>query len=61
MKEFEYKTKAIIGFKAKVFLKVEGQYTEDMKGRTLRHHTYEAANTEKDGFALLMIIVGISI
>ena len=31
-KEFEDKTKAFIGLKAKVFLKVEGQCTEAMKG-----------------------------
>ena len=51
MRDFEDKTKAFVGFKAKVFLKVEGQCTEAMKGRIIRLRKYEAANTEKNGFA----------
>ena len=46
--------------KAKVFLKV-GQCTKSMKGRTICHRDYDTANTEKDEFALLTIIEGISI
>ena len=61
VKEFEDKAKAFICLKADAFLKVEGQCTEAMKGRTLCHRNYEAANTEQDGFALLAIIEGISI
>ena len=61
MRDFEDKTKASIGFKARVFLKVEGQCTEAMKGRIIRHRNYEAANTEKNGFALLTIIEGIQL
>ena len=44
-----------------VFLKVEGQRTEAMKGRAIRHRDYDTDNTEKDGFALLTTIEGISI
>ena len=32
-----------------------------MKGRAIHHRDYEAANTEKDGFALLTNMEGISI
>ena len=32
-----------------------------MKGQTIHHRDYEAAKTEKDGFALWTIIEGISI
>ena len=53
VREFEDKTMALIGFKAKVFLKVEG--------RSIRHRDYDTDNTEKDGFALLTTIEGISI
>ena len=59
VREFEDKTMALIGFKANVFLKVEG--TEVMKARSISHREYDTANTEKDGFALLTIIEGISI
>ena len=61
VKEKEDKTKPSIGFKAMVLLKVEGQCTEAIKSRTIHHRDYEAANTEKDGFAPRTIIVGISI
>ena len=37
-REFEDKTKPFIGFEANVFLKVEGQCTEAMKGQAIRHH-----------------------
>ena len=48
-----------IGFKAKVFLKAEGQSIEAMKGRTIRQRNFDAANTEKDCFALLTSMEGI--
>ena len=35
--------------------------TDAMKGQTIHHRDYEAAKTEKDGFALWTIIEGISI
>ena len=61
VREFDDKTKAFIGFKAKAFLKVEGQCTEGMKSKTIRHRDYDAANTKKDRFALFKIIEEISI
>ena len=48
-------------FRAKVFIKVEGQSTKAMKGKITSHAAYSAANAAKDGFALLKIIEGISI
>ena len=56
MRELEDKTKAFIGFKAKIFLKVEGQCTEAMKGRIICQPP-----TPRKGFDLLTIIEGISI
>ena len=56
VREFDDKTKAFIGFKANVFLKVEGQCTEGMKSKTIRHRDYDAANTKKDRFALFKIL-----
>ena len=61
VKEAEDKTRAFMSFKAKVFLKVEGQCTKTMKGRITRQDEYIAPDTVKDGFTLLKIIEGISI
>ena len=61
VREFEDKTKAFIGFKAMVLLKMEGQCTKATKGRAIHHRNCDTANTEKDGIALLTIIEGISI
>ena len=61
VRDFEDKTKAFSGFNAKVFLKVEGQCTEAMKGRAIRRRDYDATHTKKDGNALLKIVAGISI
>ena len=53
--------RAFKSFKAKVFLKVEGQCTKALKGRITRHDDYITADTVRDGFTLLEIIEGISI
>jgi hypothetical protein len=47
-------------FKAKVFLKVEGQCTEAMKSSITRHVHFPAVDAARDGFALLTIIEELS-
>ena len=60
LKEFQDKTKAILSFLAKLYLKVEGQCTTAMKSSIQRHPDFEVVNGARDGYALLRIIESVT-
>ena len=59
-KDHKDMTKAYTTFKAKLFLKVQGQCTPAMIGSMTRHTKYTTVETARDGFNLLVIIEEIS-
>ena len=60
LKVFDDTLLAQLAFRAKVWLKVEGQCTETMKSSVVRHARFPVAEAARDGFALLSIIKELS-